>query len=195
MKTIKKFFLKLFPMVFWILIIFSFDAPAICILTITSALLHELGHIFAYTLIKRGSGLSLRGVLYGLKLHTGATLSYSEQIIVTLSGPLSNILLFLFALPFIGISEYLFIFGIINLFCAISSLLPIRGYDGYGIIHAHLSYRWGTRYLNLLDTVSLLLSALITLISLLALFIIGEGYWIFAVFFIQLVKEILKLHG
>lgn len=195
MKLVKKICFSLLPLCFWLMVMLSFDDLSICILTILSASLHELSHIGAYAFIKRGEISFPRAVLNGLKLYTGTGLSYYEELIITLSGPLANILVFLLCLPFFKSSDYIFTFGITNLLCGLTNLIPIKGYDGYGILYALVMARLHTGENEILELVSLLFSALITLISSVAIFIIGEGYWLFIVFFIHLLKEIIKLHS
>ncbi len=195
MKLVKKAVFSLLPLCFWLMVMLSFDDISICLLTLLSATLHELGHIGAYVFIKSGKISLPRAVLNGLKLYTGTGLSYFEEFIVTLFGPLVNLLVFLLSLPFAFTSSYIFTFGIINLLCGLTNLIPIKGYDGYGILNALILARQRTPKNESLEFVSLIFSALITLTFSVTIFIIGEGYWIFAVFFIHLLKEIIKLHS
>ena len=194
MKSVKKIVLSFLPVCFFVMLMLSLNNLAICILTILSAMLHEIGHIFAFIIIKRGAPSFPKAVLNGLKLYTGADLSYSEELIITLAGPLMNIVVFLFTLPFFSLSGYIFTFGIINLFSCISNLIPIKSYDGYGILRAFVFLRFSLPRSEILELISLISASLITLISAVAIFIIGEGYWLFIVFFIHLLKEILKSH-
>lgn len=194
MKKIRGAILLLLPLCFWLMVMLSFDDISICILTLLAVSLHEIGHIGAYIFLKRGKITLPRAAINGLKIHTGGGLSYFEELIITLFGPLVNILVFLLLLPFSAISHYLYTFGIINLLCAISNLLPIRGYDGYGILNAYLSLKYSLPKSEALEFISIVFTSLITITFSLTIFITGEGYWIFAVFFIHLLKEILKSH-
>ena len=194
MKMITKAIFLSLPLCFWLMIMLSIDDISICILTLLAVTLHEIGHIGAYIFLKKWKISLPRDKINGLKIHTGGGLSYFEELIITLCGPFANILVFFLLLPFSAISQYLYIFGVINLFCAITNLFPIRGYDGYGILNAYFSLRCTTPRCEVLEFISIVFTSLITITFSLTIFITGEGYWIFAVFFIHLIKEILNSH-
>lgn len=184
---------KILPIFFWGFLIFGFDEPYIAVITIISALIHECGHIF-YILIRKGRSLSIRGVAWGFRIRKEAMLSYNEEITLYLSGPLANIIAFV-CLSFLApvLSDRLWLFAIINLATALSNLLPIEGYDGYGAILAALNKRdTSGKYALALRNLS---SALTFLFCIFSLYLIDRhngGYWIFAIFFISMLERIKK---
>ena len=191
-----KFLEKILPLFFWVLIIFAFDEKQFAFLTLLSAMIHELGHAIF--------GLSV-GVLHifprakvnGFRLTPEKMLSYKDELRLIIGGPLFNLI---FSLAFFGVyfvtkSDFPFEFALVNLFTLVSNLLPIKGYDGYGILECFLNLR----KLSFPSTERLLLRLSFVFISLLVFlslyFILkfGEGYWIFAVFFVTFFSEITKL--
>ena len=195
MKLLKKLSDRVLPALFWLCIMLAFDSAAICILTLTSAAIHEVGHILFATVIRRG-GVSLpRGELLGLKIDTGSLLSYKDEAIIALGGPLINLLIFVVALPYLHTSDYVMALGVINLFTAITNLLPMRGYDGERIIHSLILSRWTVEVADsVTDALTLGCSAILSVVSLLLLMLVGEGWWIFTFFFSVLLSEILRKH-
>ena len=186
---------KVLPSLFWLCIMLAFDSAAVCILTLICALVHEVGHILFSTLAGRGDISMPRATLLGLKIDTGRLLSYKEEIIIALGGPTINLLLFALLIPFFSISEYLFTFGIINLFTALTNMLPIRGYDGDRIIRSTLSKKFSpTGADRVTEALTLLFAGGLSVFSLLLLMIRGEGYWIFAFFFTVLLSEVMRRH-
>lgn len=177
------------PVFFWLFLIFGFEEPLMAIITLVSALIHEMGHI-GYIMIAKGLTPSIKGVLSGFRIRTGSGLSYDEEIGTYLAGPAVNIFVFVvcsfLAIPFGGIFA---VIALINLATALSNLLPIEGYDGYGALMAIISKReMGNGAVRRLSYLS---STLIFLLCILSLYLIdrqGGGYWIFAVFFISMIK-------
>ncbi len=172
----------LFPLLFWVLIIFGFDKVDVAVLTILSALIHEIGHITAILVIKRDTGRLLTHIS-GFRIQNDAR-SYKEELFVLISGPFVNILLFIISsFSHNALNGYITLFGYINLVTAISNLLPVEGYDGYGILtRLVLLFGWldGVR---VLEYISFSVTVIITFFSLYLLFYYGEGYWVFGVFF------------
>ena len=185
--------LSLLPALFWILLTLAFDLPYIAHLSLLAALIHELFHILAFSLLS--SRCTLRFSFSGMRLSGSRTLSYLEEMLVALAGPLGNLLLFvLFSLIF-GREEYLFIFGIINLFSALLNLLPIESLDGYRIADC-LFARAGLRgFGTALSSLSLALLSLLSLGALYLMRTVGTGYWIYFLFSFYLIKSVKKGGG
>lgn len=177
------------PLLFWVLIIFGFDKPDVAVLTILTALLHELGHIAAALLIKQDTG-RLSTHISGFRIR-GTGTSYLGEIIILAAGPLANIVLFVVTLPFGGIMNgYISLIGYISLVTALSNLLPVEGYDGYGIL-SRLALLGGWIYgVRVLEYISFSISVTLTLFSLYLLFYFGEGYWVFGVFFTLMLSKL-----
>lgn len=192
---ILRFAEKILPLFFWLLLIFAFDTPALAFMTLFSAVIHELGHISA--------GLS-RGMLRlfpqptnnGFRIKTDGLISYKDDLILTLGGPLFNIITaicsWLIALH--GVA-YFRDFSLINLLTAVSNLLPIKEYDGYRIIEssALLLFKKTEGVLRILNAFSFAFTVLLMFLALYFILKSGEGYWIFAVFFSSFIVETAKI--
>ena len=177
------------PIIFWISVIFGFDAPYVAILTIICAIFHELGHYLAIV-ISGGKG-ALRGHSSGFRIARCDTAAHRKEILVLLSGPLANILLFLITLPFgNALGGYLSTFAFINLATGLSNLLPLEGYDGYGAL-SELFATW-ERYdlIRRLESLSFIFSISLTFVSLYLIDRFSEGYWIFGLFFFMTLSKI-----
>ena len=191
-----KFCEKTLPLLFWLLVIFAFDTPKFALLTFLSAGIHELGHVFF--------GLS-RGVVRlipfahttGFRIKPSSNLSYKDEIILLIGGPVSNFIFFLlsiFLFLHTGL-EVLFDFGFINLLTGISNMLPIKAYDGYRILESVFLMRTAdeARTIAALFWLSFGFTLLLCFLSLYFLLKLGEGYWIFALFFSSALVDVKKL--
>ena len=186
------FVLNCLPILFWCLLIFSFDTPLVGIMTIISALIHELGHeIFIYS--RTGQLRTLRGVINGFKLSCNETarFSYIEEAMLYASGPLANIAVAALFPFYSALGSYSIYFAVINLTTAASNLLPIRGYDGHGILRTLLNSRIS---FDTAERISAITSSIFTVsLCITSLYFIdrfGEGYWIFFVFSLSLISSI-----
>ena len=126
------------PLAFWILLVFSLESPCSAVITVVCALIHEMGHII-FIFRKTGRIRLPEGRLNGFLIRERGTalMSYREEAMLYLSGPLANICtaaLSLILSPLIG--DYAVFISVISLVTGISSLLPIEGYDGYGMLSA-----------------------------------------------------------
>jgi hypothetical protein len=172
-------------------LIFAFDKVYIGVLTLLCAALHELSHVFALFLMKSEFSFP-RAKLRGFGLKSKVVLSYPEEIFFLLSGPLSNLFLFLILLPFANYNEYIGEFAALNLFTALCSLVPIEGYDGYGALSAlFLFFEWESLY-RALEWLSLILSGCICLTSLYFILEYNATWWIFFSFFYSLINKMQK---
>ena len=183
-------FCRALSTVFWILILFSFEQPELAITTLICALIHELGHLVCIILLSK-EGFKFRGVVNGFRIRPKGMRSYDEQILIYLSGPFANIfaLFVCLILSFFTGMNFMMI-GIINLVTALSNLLPIKGYDGYGALQAFMKKCELSEVA--LRGLSYLSSALIFSLCIFSLYLIDRhngGYWIFAVFFVSMLKE------
>lgn len=192
MRALRVIYERVLPFLFILFLMLAFDAVWVTVLTLLVAAVHELGHIFAAVVIGIGDMSIPRAVLTGLRIRPGRLLSYREEVIVALGGPLANILAFFALLPLTRVNNYIITLAAINLLTAVSNLIPIRGFDGQRILTGLLASRVSA---VVIDTVTrgltVGISAAVALLSLIFMMRVGEGYWIFAVFFAILCKEIL----
>ena len=179
------------PAFFWLFLIFGFESINMAVITVLSALAHEAGHIACIFCFKK-SKLKIKSVISGLRISSPVGLSYDEEIITYAAGPAINIflwLLFTFLTPVIGYISQLI--AIINLATAISNLMPIRGYDGYGIIRALLQkHSTSSRPIIVLSRISTVLVLLLCTLSLYLIDRKGGGYWVFVIFFVSVINHI-----
>jgi Zn-dependent protease len=183
---------SILPIIFWISVIFGFDTPYIAILTILSAAIHEIGH-YATILYFTEKRTEIRGHTTGFRIKESVMLSYPQEISILLAGPISNIIIFILTLPFgYALSGYLKFFGYINLATGISNLLPLDGYDGYGALSTFFRSRGATHLIKRLEVFSFVFSIAVTFISLHIIDILGEGYWIFGLFFFTMLSKLIK---
>ena len=184
------YFCGLLSVLFWILVIYGFDEPYAAGLTLISAVIHETGHILAIYLRKRGG--RLRGALSGFRIKGDIFLSYKEDFVIALAGPMANICSVIISLPFTILSaEYGRAFASIGLATAAVNLLPIRGHDGYGMLCALLSEGDITGVkIRILDSVSLAMITSLCFVSLYLMDRLGEGYWVFGIFYTSMLMEV-----
>lgn len=182
---------SILPTLFWVLVLFAFEEKFLAIITLLCALIHECGHLICIILIQKGD-FTFRSVINGFRIRAHGVRSYDEEIIIYLSGPIANVFAFFICFFMaITINTVFITTAIVNLVTALSNLIPIRGYDGYGAIRAAIKKR-GVHdgALKILATVS---SALIFTFCVFSLYLIDRysgGYWIFAVFFVSMIKEL-----
>ncbi len=179
------------PSLFWVLLIFGFDDIPVAFVTILCALIHELGHAIQLTSNPK-SKIRLRTTLSGFRMKKSLHASYLSDVFLYFGGPLFNLLtipLFL-ATPFID-TYIKQLFTTISLATAASNLLPIKGYDGYGIILS-LSYHIGKedKILPILNLISFHLLVIFTFVSLYIVTRIGSSYWMAGLFIVSLIREI-----
>lgn len=178
------------PVLFWVTLILGFEEPQIAMLTIISAIIHEGGHI-AFLKFKKIKNGELRGVISGFRIRPGSVLTYHEELMLYLSGPLSNLGAALLFSLFRG--ETAALLCTLNVATAVSNLFPVEGYDGYGILHSVAEKKApGGFGIRLLDALS---NGIVFTFCILSIYFIdrfGCGYWIFAVFFVSMLKQLEK---
>ena len=178
------------PILFWCTLILGFEEAHIALLSLVSAILHEGGHILFLKLRGiRNSGV--RGVISGFRIKSKGTLTYNEEIMLYSSGPAVNLLCALIASLLHG--EPAELFCMINMATAISNLLPVEGYDGYGILRAVIEkFDCDGVGIRVLDTVSSVIVFLFCIVSIYFIDRFGSGYWIFGIFFISMIEKMKK---
>ena len=153
---------------------------------------------------RRGSDGGCAGVLSaainGFRIKTGY-LSYGEEALVALAGPLVNLLAAIGGGIFIllsgisrgggGAADGAAVIAAVNLLTALSNLLPVRGYDGQKLLRAALSARASA---DLADTVcravSLFLICAGCFLSLYLMLRLSCGYWLCGIMTASLLSEL-----
>ena len=191
-KILKTLSESILPIFFWVLMIFGMDVPYIAILTIIAAVIHEIGHIEAIRHLS-SSAKAPRAHLSGFRIKSQDNTSYRDNSIILAMGPLFNIAFYIFTLPFRKCLEgYVGVFGTINLITAISNLLPVEGYDGYGMLAQLFMSKNLTAPMRILEGISFVFSVCATFFSLYLIDKFGSGYWIFGIFFILMISKLVK---
>ena len=188
-----KFLVNALSLSFWLLMLFGFNSPCIAVLTFISAAIHECGHIGAMLHTGNYRGLPYFA-LSGMRLRSASGIGYRDELIILCAGPLANFAAFfiLYLLSkFFG--EYIYIFALLNLLTGISNLLPVEGYDGYKIINALVNMTGGgAAAYRVLRATSQVLLGFLTFLSLYLILKVGEGYWIFGIFFVSMLLTLFK---
>ncbi len=183
-------FVLFLPALFWLLVIYGFDDPCIAGITVISAILHECGHI-SYLLLSGSGKANIRGDLSGFRIKKKAGASYLSDIRLFAAGPIANLSAALFALPALPFGKYAGLWAVINIATALTNLLPIHGYDGYGILSSTIHMTNNEVFLFIiLDRVSFTFTAFLTLTALYILVRVGASYWMAGIFIISLIKEV-----
>lgn len=176
---------------FWVLMLYGFEEAHVASTTLLCVLIHEIGHE-CWLLFTTGGFGTIKGITTGFKIKRKRMLSYGKELGLYLSGAGANLVAVVVALPFIKSgNEYAEIFAALNAATAAANLLPVRGYDGYGAIMTCLDAAEATLHLyRILEIISCLISVLAVMLSLYLMARVGEGYWIFAVFFVAMLSEL-----
>ena len=125
-----------FAVMLFLSFIISYSGFAFCVLL--AVLIHELGHIFT----ARYLNISLSECkidIFGASLCPAAyNFSYKDEILLCISGPMSNLLTLLPFIPFALVFKHdlSICFATASLALALLNLLPISGFDGGRIFYA-----------------------------------------------------------
>ena len=175
------------PMLFWVTLMLGLEEPRVAWLTVLAAIIHESGHI-SFLKLKKIRG-DWRGVISGMRIKSDGVMTYGEEMMLYAAGPLANLLAAAIAMPF-G-SEGAVIFGTLNIATAFSNLLPIEGYDGYGILRVWADMRDCSGMFGVV--LKCLSPATVLLFTVFSVYLIdrfGVGYWIFGIFFFSLLGKL-----
>lgn len=186
---------NILAILFWITTIFGFENKEIAVLTIASAALHEASHAI-FSLISSGKVGRFSSFVSGPRLSQVGSIGYREEALIYGGGAIGNIFCAVGALPFLYIDiAYASAWITVNLATAAANLVPVRGNDGYGLVRvaldAAMAEGWAYR---LLSWVSFGITVTVTLFALYALSRIGEGYWVFGVYFARMWEEVKGAH-
>lgn len=107
-------------------------------------MIHECTHLIS----AKRLGLDASYIViypFGINLRLENTILYSitDEVILYLSGPLSNIVMALFAIPFLKISSFAYDFYLKNIALFLLNMMPIAPLDGGMIFQKLMMYKWG----------------------------------------------------
>ena len=180
---------------FVLLLIFSFDTPAMAIMTVIAAAIHEFGHIVTMS-VTCGMDFSLpEGRLYGFSIKSKKNLSYKQELAILLGGPLANLFATIISLLLSPLCPRFWrLFSLVNFLTMSSNLLPINKYDGYKCLEcvAAIKSRDYKSTLLILRRISFITSTFIAFFSLYLILKIGTGYWIFIIMLSEILNFMKK---
>ena len=189
MKNFLNSLLNMLSALFWLLLMLSFSGLKMTFLTFLAAATHELGHIAVLLFLKKDFSLP-RAVASGFRIKTTSQSSYKEEILISVGGPVINLILALFVY---SVSTE---FAIINLATAFSNLLPMKDFDGYKIVSDSVALVFGCEVSErLMPHLTVFVSSLFVFLSLFMIMFSNGGYWIFFIFFTVLIRQILFLQN
>lgn len=117
-------------------VMIAFDKTGLIVPTLFSVLCHELGHLFCMWALG-STPKRIKLIPASVQITDSITSRYKTDNIVSLCGPLVNILLF--AVFYINYSIWgntqVLIFALLNLILGLFNLLPVKGLDGGRILH------------------------------------------------------------
>ncbi len=106
------------------------DRSGIALVSLLAAALHEVGHLIAAKCLQIPLQ-SLRLDLLGARIDVhGRILSYGEEWLLSMSGPLASLLFSLIGSFFWSHSKLATVFSCASLLLGILNLLPIQTFDG-----------------------------------------------------------------
>ena len=152
------------------------DRSLLCFAALFAAAFHEAGHLCAARCM-RIPMKSLQLDLLGARLDAaGRMLSYSEEWLLCMAGPLFSLLLAVIPAPFWGGSLFARQLSGVSLLLGMLNLLPIRSFDGGRMLSAALSVAAGERAADrVLTCSSFLFLFLLWCFSVYCLLRVGDG--------------------
>ena len=167
--------LLLLPSILWILVIAYFEGLYLFFCVALAACFHECGHLLAFSALGIPPPRFIP-VVRGVRLVTDTPLSYKQECIIALSGPLANLFCFLLGIICGNLTPALAHFGEVSLMTALCNLTPLADLDGDRIMKCLIAPHVSDRTLFILHRfiagIALFLSVFC---SLLYLWHTGEG--------------------
>lgn len=117
---------------------------------ILPAVLHELGHLAA-AYVRGVTVREMNVTIMGARITLGGCYSYTDEFIISLCGPLVNVISVYIAnicIRYFTDTTILYDFYNASLSLAITNLLPIKSFDGGRMIHCILSNIFNSRLVN-----------------------------------------------
>lgn len=163
---------------------------SIVVAFIGSTLLHELGHAFAFRHYGCTSAITVHGFGGMTSSYDAHGLTHKEHIVVSLAGPLAQLLLIgaplLIALPFSDfdplVEIVVYVLVLVNVGWALANLLPIYPLDGGQVLYRMLAHRDVRHAWRITTVVSLLIAVPASILAYqagyrFAVLIIGYTLW------------------
>ena len=129
------------PIVLWAGALYYFEGAYRLHLVVLSAAFHECGHLLAFSSLGIGTP-HFRLEANGVRMVSPRMLSYGEEILVAMAGPLMNLLIW--GVTFYTNQPWIQAFGEISLLTALYNLVPTGALDGERILSSLLSLCFGS---------------------------------------------------
>lgn len=146
------------------------DRTHLALAAVIAAAVHEAGHLAA----ARAMGIPVRAMRFHMLgaglVPGGRLLTYGEEFLLCIAGPLASLLFAAVPAPLWQRSRFAAALSCASLILGVLNLLPIRAFDGGRMLEAAVSARWSPA---VSDTV-------LTATSLVSLFLL----WAIAVYFL-----------
>ena len=125
----KRFLVQPLALIYLAFMLFC-DKSGLAAMSLLSAALHEAGHLAAARLLKIPIG-AMRFDLLGARIDVrGRILSYGEEWLLCMSGPLSSLVFSLIGALFWSHTRLAVAFSCASLLLGLLNLLPIQTFDG-----------------------------------------------------------------
>lgn len=123
-----------------IALLLATDKTGFALPSLFAIIIHETGHLFAMWVLDCAPK-SIRLVPASVQITRDMSNSYSHDIVIALSGPAVNLLLFgVFYFNYLCFkNELTLIYGLINLLVGTFNLLPVNGLDGGTVLFSILA--------------------------------------------------------
>ena len=144
-RRLGRFFLIL-PALLWVGAVLWFEGLYSLLLVGLSAVFHECGHLLAFSLLGLPAP-KLVPVARGVRFAAPCTLSYREEMLIAMAGPVANLASFLFGCVTGGFAPAFRTFGDISLLTGLCNLAPMNDLDGERILRCLLAGRLDSRCL------------------------------------------------
>ncbi len=156
------------------------DRSLLCLSAFLAAAFHELGHLCAAKAL-RIPIRSLRLDLLGARMDAaGRLLSYGEEWLLCMAGPLFSFILSVCLSPMWGTSPFARLLSCASFALGMLNLLPIRSFDGGRMLASALSAAFGETVSDyVLKLCSFLCLFLLWAVSVYFLLKVGDGISLF----------------
>lgn len=168
---------------------------------VVSVLFHEFGHALTAVLFRQKAAIQLVA-LGGLTSYEGPKLSWRQQFIIILNGPIAGFILCLIAtallrLPVQGVvREILYLAQIANLFWSVINLVPVLPLDGGQLLRVALEGFFGVKGFKASLLIGASLAFLISLyFFLLQALLVGALFFLFAFQSFDLWRKSRSIHS
>lgn len=136
--------LLLVPSLLWVGAVLYFEGVYLFFAATLAAAFHECGHLLAFSALGLPPPRAV-AVARGIRLSAACPMSYRQELVVALSGPLANLACYLITLLTGELLPFAREFGEACLAAAVCNLVPLGEMDGERILMCLLSPRLTAR--------------------------------------------------